>query len=279
MSFDRLRVQTICESLVGCKDVDKWNSYQSAFQSLILSPANCAVLTGALRDDASDLYAKGLLSFCEGISNIDRQAYSWSAVKLYYAVFYFLRASLAAANYSLVRNKSLYQLLIEPGQSPQKKKQESYRNDHVAIVNIYADVLGVSDPLSANDIAGQNPYHWLMDKRHQVHYRQRIFHDPSPPDFMIEIVQKLESVTLHTLLSTYLEREDLIYCFLESDACVALPLLRGFRTMQDLARAGISVRIVEEQSNLLKVLTASEDAQWKDLDQFLGGMTRRDSNG
>ena len=130
-------------------------------------------LKSALIEDGKDLYYKGLLSLSEAIQSMYHRLFSWATVKAYYSIFYFLRSSLALRGYSLVRNKSIYLLLIKSGISPVKKSSHNYRNDHVSVINIYRDLYSNSDILQSNNIDGINPYEWMMEKRNQINYRQR----------------------------------------------------------------------------------------------------------
>ena len=102
-SFNRLRTQEQCERLVGCTILANWGSYKEAFENLTLTSQQEISLKAALREDARDLYYKGLLSLSEAIYAMGRHLYSWATVKAYYSVFYMLRSSLALRGHAIVR--------------------------------------------------------------------------------------------------------------------------------------------------------------------------------
>jgi hypothetical protein len=254
MSFERYRVQARCEELVGAKDLDDWMRKREVFENLTLSEEHCRILVGDLRNDANDVYFKGLLSLCEGIRSINRKVYSWATVKLYYSVFYLLRSSLAAKGYAVVRNKSLYLLRINKGERPKKKSSHRYRNDHFGTINIYRDIFEHSDILESNTIDGLNPYEWLMQRRNQVNYRERKFHDPSSVDFFNTIAQRMKSQKLDTIISLYIDDSQYLYCFQNEHACLALPVKRALLTRKDLSDERITVTIAREKKMLLRKL-------------------------
>lgn len=170
MSFERYRVQIRCEKLVGARDLQDWKSKRKVFELLQLRDYDSRILLADLKEDAKDTYFKGLLSLCEGICSINRKLYSWATVKLYYSVFYFLRSSLAAKDYAVIRNKSLYLLKVKKGEKPKRKSSNRYRNDHLGIINIYRDIFEKSDILESNTVDGLNPYDWLMNSCTAQHY-------------------------------------------------------------------------------------------------------------
>ncbi len=63
----------------------------------ILSPSEREELKKRLLLDAGDYYQSALVSLVDGLRSIPSSFYSWSTVKLYYSVFYALRARLAIA--------------------------------------------------------------------------------------------------------------------------------------------------------------------------------------
>ena len=126
MSFDRLRTQEECERLVGCTNLADWSSRRAAFERLVLTSHQELTLESALLEDGKDFYYNGLLSLSEAIQSMHHRLFSWATVKAYYSIFYFLRSSLALRRYSLVRNKSIYLLLIRAGNGPVKKSHRKY---------------------------------------------------------------------------------------------------------------------------------------------------------
>lgn len=254
MSFDRRRAQLKCESLLDCSTLMQWNSKQNDFKTFALSAAEAADLRADLRDDSLDHYYKGLLSLCEAISSIDKHLFSWAVVRLYYSVFYFLQGSLASNGYAVIRNKCLYLLKVAEGEVPIKKASKRYRNSHQGVIMIYQDLYKSSDKLQSNTIDGINPYEWLSKKRNQINYRERQFHDPRASYFLSKICQSVTDNKLNSLIQTYLDDEEYLYCFQSDHASLALPIKRALLTRDDLTRAGIDISFPKEKMDLLTEL-------------------------
>ncbi len=252
MSFERYRVQTFCERLVEARGLEDWNRKREEFQALKLDAQNVDDLQKMLCADAGDIYFKGLLSLCEGIQSISRGLYSWATVKLYYSLFYFLRCSLAAMGYAVVRNKSLYVLKIAERENPKKKSTKRFRNDHLGAINIYKDIFGDRDILQSNSIGGANPYEWLMERRNQVNYRERKFHEPDVGKLWEQIAKGIENDSLESLVWMYIKDKDYVYCFQEEHACLALPLKRAILTHKDILDEKIKIEIEDSRKELLK---------------------------
>jgi len=254
MIFDRYRVQLRCEKLVGAADLQAWMRERNTFESLELGTKECSVLEADLQEDAKDIYFKGLLSLCEAICSINRNLYSWATVKLYYSVFYFLRSSLAAKGYAIVRNKSLYLLRVHRGERPKKKDAKRYRSDHTGMINIYRDLFEESDILESNTIQDLNPYHWLMERRNQVNYSERKFHEPEWPHFLGAAAKQAEKRTLDSLVALYVDDPDYLYCFQSDHACLALPLKRALLTNGDFQDESLSTGLDDGKKTLLEKL-------------------------
>ena len=63
----------------------------------VLTQAERENLRLSLIEDAKNYYQSAAVSLVDSLRSISSGFYSWSAVKLYYSVFYALRARLAAA--------------------------------------------------------------------------------------------------------------------------------------------------------------------------------------
>lgn len=254
MSFDRLRAQIICETLVGCIDLKKWINYQSAFEMLTLDSNKVSILRLALWDDAEDLYFKGLLSLSEAISSVSRHLYSWATVKAYYALFYLLRSSLAVRDNAIVRNRSTYLFHINVGEMPRKKASKKYKGDHITTIKIYQDLYGYSDILQSNTIDNQNSYEWLLKRREQVNYHQREFYDPEPPDFLQSISEQIDKNSFDSLISTYVNDKKYIYCFQADHACLALPIKKLLLTKEEFTQKNHPLSFSGEKEKLVRKL-------------------------
>lgn len=261
MSFERFRVQEFVESAIGCVCLDNWPNYRERLEAYTLPHQDEDKARKKLLRDGEDLYYKGLLSLGEGLVEVAQKRHSWAAIKLYYSVFYFLRASLAAKGYAIIKNKSQYLFELRAGRSPIKKNTNRYRNDHLGVINIYEDIVGDNDILSTNSINGDSVYIWLMERRHQVHYRQREFLEPDCIDEYVQVKQAVDGCRYSELLDQYYCDDIPIYCFDPDHAGIAAPIKRALNTRVDLCQAGLrglsKEKLIAAKSNLEQYLDAN----------------------
>jgi hypothetical protein len=79
------------------------------------------------------------MTLLQGVSGLARGEYSWSTVKFYYSLFYFMRAELATDGVAVLRCKSVYSLEMDVGQKPKRHNGARYRGDHIAATSLYTD--------------------------------------------------------------------------------------------------------------------------------------------
>jgi hypothetical protein len=225
-----------------------WDTKNLSGLSLLKEQAE--ELSQDLFEDAKDFYFKGVLSVSEAINAIDRKLFSWATVKLYYSIYYFLRASLASQNIVVLRNKNLYHLKALEGEIPQKSPAKNKASTHESTIAIAKQIIGLSDILLSNDIDGMSSYEWLKDKRERINYREREFHDPNSPDFL----QTISERELHKLIDLYVNDDAFIYCFQEDHATLALPIKRWILTREDLLKIKLSLVLTDDKNDLIKNL-------------------------
>ena len=115
---NRFRVQSQIETYLGCSDLSKWKSYLAQFRTYVVQPSQEIELRECLHRDALDLYFKGVFSFIDGTFGVVNNYHSWSMIKLYYAVFYFLKCEMAISkNIAFIKNNGIYSLEIKEGSS------------------------------------------------------------------------------------------------------------------------------------------------------------------
>ena len=269
MNFNRFRAQLKCESLLSCGTLEDWARKRKDFEDFTLTRTSAKDLVASLEEDSKDLYFKGILTLSEALYGISKHLFSWATVRLYYSIFYFLRCSLATKHYAIIRNKSLYLLRAKEDEKPQKKSSKKYRNDHIGVINIYRDLYEKIDTLQSNTIDGQNPYLWLMERRNQVNYREREFHDPGCSEFMKLIERGVADNRLDSMITTYMKDEDYIFCFQVDHACLALPLKRALLTKIDMISAGIHFTQTPAREHLLRNLLRIDGKPIEKTDELL----------
>ena len=238
MSFDIYRAQVRAEG---------WSFWQQRnLNAQRLNDVEARDLTTDLRSDAVDLYFKGALSASEAINSVAKKHYSWATVKLYYAVFYFLRSTLAAKQIALLRH--LRSFVYVKGFSGEAFCAAGSNTTHDSVLRVTNAVFSRVDLLLSNSIESENPYIWLKEKRERINYKERYFHEPDVVDFWQAIDQTRD---LEALINMYLNDVRLVYCFQEDHACLALPLKRWSLTKNDLVSVGISPVLSEKQIKAL----------------------------
>jgi len=226
MSFDRFRIQVAIELDIGCTDLNKWTSYVQKFKDYKVKEANREYLLAELKEDASDIYFKAIFSLADAIFGLYHGRHSWSVIKIYYSVFYLLRCSMACHGYAFLKNKGIYTLKLETGESPVRRDNCTHNGnkvtgDHKTTIATYASMFEQSDILQTNTIDGEVIYDWLMELRNQVNYRERTFQEPNNRHFYSALFDKDK---IKSQIETYINDDSYVYCFNEDHCCLAAPL-------------------------------------------------------
>ena len=231
-----------------------------------LTQSQADQLSSDLKDDAKDLYFKGLLSLFEALKSVETKLFSWATVKIYYSIYYFLRCTLAINGIAIIRQKSLYYLKTNVGEMPVKKGHKDYNTDHSGTINHFIDLLGNSDILLSQNIDNTNAYKWLMDRREQINYRERSFQEPFHSDFWDTIATQIRKGNLAKILEDYI-KDNFLLCFQEEHAVLAIPIKRAILTKALLDAEKIDVSITNEQKKLMDNLLPVKKAELLQLMQ------------
>ena len=120
-------------------------------------------------DKNSDMvtyYYKSVLSLAEGLSCVSRKNYTWATIKLYYSIYFGLRAALLSRNYVLVRAlRYIYYFEISPGAAFQAAQENT---DHGATIEVYQQIFGASDFMCIEEIEGLSLLNWIKNCREIV---------------------------------------------------------------------------------------------------------------
>lgn len=246
-NFNRSRSQLFCESSINCSSQEEWN--KSNFKALILSKSQAEILERELREDAKDLYFKGLLSLFEGLKSVKSKLFSWATIKIYYSIFYFLKCTMAVNGIAIIRNKSLFYLKAVEGEMPITIGNKKYNSDHSGVINYFIKLLN-SDILLSQSIDSTNAYDWLMKKREQIHYRERKFNEPGCSSFWETIAEQIDEGKLEKILIDYI-KDNFVLCFQEEHAILGIPLKRAILTKAELDSENVNIDLSKEQKHLL----------------------------
>lgn len=133
----------------------------SAIVNSPLSQQQAGQLVVCLEKDACDYLHSASISFGDAISGIGRQLFTWATVKLYYSVFYALRARLALHNICLFYSGSKpYTVHGQAGALAKKEKGQT----HKIVLNLFR-VYGIDAYMLSQPIDLEDPLEWLTRLR------------------------------------------------------------------------------------------------------------------
>ncbi len=235
--------------------------YSKDFENFVLDKGNTYLFDSALKEDANDLFYKGILSLTEGLNGFSNKQYSWAVVKCYYSVFYFLKTELALKDIGLIRHKSLYYLEAKEGAKPITKgrsgaNRKNYSADHKATINYFKDLFS-SDILLTQNIEGLNSYEWLMKKREQINYQEKHFNEPSFPYFLLFINTEIEKGNFNSLIKEIIG-DVYVKTFQPEYATLAIPIKRAILTNDTFIKSGHKLNIDIAKLDFLKSITKFE---------------------
>lgn len=195
-----------------------------------LSATEAAKLSTSLREDAHDAIYSGILSIAEAIQGLDRQLYSWATVKLYYSVFYFIRAVLGLHKIGIIyQGRTPYAWRAVPGQIPIKRSGTT----HKVVLEAFKSYLNGHVLISQN-IGSEDPFAWLMTMREFVNYKTPKFCEPDAPPYF----KFIEKCGVRQLTSAYVADDTHLYTFDPDHAMLAFPIAGLKLVLNDLKTLG-----------------------------------------
>lgn len=266
INFSRNRAQTFYEDLTGAAPEDLIHMREE-FRNHILTANESVQLKEFLNNDAVDFFYNGVLSFSEGIDAVFRKRFSWATIKLYYAVYYLIRASLASKGIAILRCKSMFRLVAQAGEKPYATTNKKYNTTHEGTINHYRDIFNLSDRLLSNKIEDDDAYEWLMNAREIVNYRSVSFSEPECMEIWDYFSHCIDEGTLPNALAE-LEADPYIMCFQEEYAIVAIPIKRMQQTITDMLTSGILRNLSEDRTLFAKSVIGYDERSLSVLSQI-----------
>lgn len=183
----------------------------------VLTGPQAIALSGCLGIDSTGYMFSALLSLTDAINGINKGLWSWSTVKLYYSVFYALRAHLAANGQCVfyIGSKPMG-IFAQAGSNPTKLDGPT----HKVVLERFSK-LNPHHLLLSQDIDLTNPFDWLMARREEANYKNARFWEPSTPHHF----NKISSIGLRRLIKEYLGADYTLYLFDMDHAMLAYPLI------------------------------------------------------
>ncbi len=267
INFNRNHAQSIYEQIIDVTDPSELTNKKEIFKTHTLSINDVTSLREALNVDAVDFFYNGVLSFSEGIDSIFHKRFSWATVKLYYSVYYLIRASLAARGIAMIRCNSMFRLSVRPGQQPFGTNAKKYNTTHEGTISHYRDLFSLSDQLLSNNIGTIDAYQWIMEAREIVNYRNSSFEEPDCLEIWDLFSECVDNGSFVQLLKQ-LEEDAYIMCFQEEYAIVAIPIKRMQQTINDLADSGLLSKLPKDKETFARIVIGYDNRELSILRQI-----------
>lgn len=213
MNFNRYLCQEFIETEVGCSDPAQLQLFKEQIKSYSLPVDKVTLLSEAIVNDATDVFYKSSISFLEALYSLKRGHSSWAIVKLYYSVFYSLRAHLLLNGFAPVKNGKgeIYLIKCEANAVPFRISTSSVKGDHKTTIKAFGDLFS-THRLNTNKIDSYNIFEWAMQCRELVNYRNSSFIEPG---YGYEAIPGLaaDCSQIDHLLKQYVTNEYYTFCF------------------------------------------------------------------
>lgn len=249
MSINKSRSQIYFEGMfTGSSGIPFQQISKTQYEQTCITRQQAEDFEGFIESEIASYYYKALLSYIESLPALENKLFSWATVRLYYSVFYSIRAFLACENISILRQRRcLYYIKAKEGEHFKKCEDTT---DHKGSILTLCKLFKNSDPLLSNNIENMDAYNWMMKKREEVNYRDIDFHDPIPPEFWQTINSELQHQGIKNIVEK-LVNDNWLYCFQEEYAILAVPTKRLILTVDAIHRLGKPCDISEDKRKLI----------------------------
>lgn len=233
------------------------NVSRPAIRAHALTFVQAAALSHALNQDKADFYYSAWVSFVDALHGMLSGFYTWTTVKLYYSVFYSLRAALAANGICIfhVRNTACV-IEAAAGKMPDLSRDAG---THKTVLRAFQRLYS-QHPLQSQDIGIENPLDWLMRLREEANYINARFIEPSAPDGFAFVARR----GVRTMINAYLEEATGLYVFDPDHAIVAFPL-RALQLVGEGITTGGLLRPSEEEMKFIVSRARDESGSYSKL--------------
>ena len=244
-SFERHAVQRYFEGLVGCMDLTNWKSYRPNLQSYTLTATDSAALAPLLTKDAVALYIQALQSFAQALTGFQRNEFAWPIVKMYYAVFYSMRAELHASGVISVKNGNIYYMHNTAGNMFSSVQEKGSHQTYIKLRKTLPPSIIAHDLLLDNEVEpGKDVYSWMCANRERVNYHAKHFPDPEPDNVLQKVYDNyVKPKKLTDLFNLY--ESEILFCFDKDHTTMAVPYWK-LRSCKNLLAAKATLDAVEQ---------------------------------
>lgn len=226
---------------------------KAQYEQTALTKQQADDMTQLLENEIVAYYYKALLSYTESIPAVVNKLYSWATVRLYYSVFYAIKAYLACNNIAILRaERKLYYIKTKEGEFFKKCDDTT---DHKGTILTLCKVFKNTDMLLSNNIDDTNVYQWMMKRREEVNYKDMDFHDPNAPDFWSLLNTEITQYGISTVVDKMVN-DQWLYCFQSEYAVLGVPTKRLVLTVEEIHKLGREFHISNEKKELVESMTS-----------------------
>lgn len=265
-SFERHGVQRYFENLLGCTTLEQWKNSKAVLKSYCLTSIDAGSLAPLLLQDSVALYIKALQTFSQALTAIQRSEFAWPIVKMYYSVFYAMRAELNASSVIVIKNGQLFYTTNMAGNTFTSMQEHGSHQTYIKLRKTFPASVITRDSMLDNEIeTGVDVYSWMCNNRERVNYHAKHFSDPEPDEILKKIYYNYaKSRKLTDLLNLY--EGDRLYCFDKDHTTVAVPYHK-LRSCKTLLLGRVTPGVNEQQ----KMSTVKSQLQAAGIEQSVVG--------
>ena len=227
---------------------------KTKYEQTILTKQQAYDIKNLLADEIGPYYYKALLSYMESIIALENKLFSWATVRLYYSVFYSIKAYLACKDIAILRAER--KLFYVKAKENETIKRCADTTDHKGTILTLAKLYRNNDMLLSNNIDNMDVYQWMMKKREEVNYKDIDFHDPNAPDFWGKLNNEIEQQGIKDIVDKMVN-DNWLYCFQDEYAVLGIPTKRIVLTVDEIHRQGKQLYIPEDKMQLIDSLSSS----------------------
>jgi hypothetical protein len=219
-----------------------------------------AELSNILNVDAIDNFYSGAVSLSDAINGVDHGYFSWATVKLYYSLFYALRAILCLTDHCIFYYGSKPRWILAQAGA---RANRTSGTTHKCVLTFYRSRHPQASLLS-QPIEAEDSLDWLLSKRETANYRSYGFEEPRIPSHFEHLMVRNG---IRRALEAYIGDQDGIYAFDPDHAAIALPVRALGILRNELSVRGS--RLESERADFLRKALKDSKGPFTSVREFL----------
>ncbi|MDR6563576.1 MULTISPECIES: hypothetical protein [unclassified Arcicella] len=159
----------------------------SNIDSYTINTVDYTNLCDCLKSDMDGFFLNAILSYSSAIDGLMKKSFSWATIKLYYTLFYSLKAELSRNGFIIFyHNGKLFSGLNQVGEQFKPLKGTS----HEAIFKLFSTKFP-QNKFVINDIDNSKSFEWFKENREHVNYRINPMSDPQVSSLYLKPISNL----------------------------------------------------------------------------------------